>query len=79
LFHAAAMLSWSLAIIGNRGWRWAVGVFGIAAGLSLAAAIAVLLPVSGEHVLLGGIALLSLWYLALAGLLWARNSWPVTG
>jgi hypothetical protein len=75
LFHSVAMLSWSLAIVGNRGWRLAAGAFGIAGGISSLVAIAVLPPRLGQQVLLGGIALLSFWYLALAGLLAAPNAW----
>jgi hypothetical protein len=35
-----------------------------------------LLPRLREHILLGGIVVLAVWYLALAGVLCARNGWP---
>jgi hypothetical protein len=72
LFHGVAMLSWSSAIVGIRGWRLA-GVFGLAGGILLTGALLAPLPQSGEHVLLGGIVVLAVWYLALAGALCARN------
>jgi len=76
LFQAAAMLSWSSAIVGSRGWRLAAGVFGLAAGVLLIGAISALLPRLREHILLGGIVVLAVWYFALAGVLCARNAWP---
>jgi hypothetical protein len=75
-FQAAAMLSWSFQIVGHRGWRLAVGAFGMAAGTLVMGAICVALPRLGDHVLIGGIVLISVWYLALAGALCARNGWP---
>jgi hypothetical protein len=75
-FQAAAMLSWSLEIVGHRGWRLAAGAFGMAAGTLVMGAICVALPRVGDHVLFGGIVLTSVWYSALAGALWARNEWP---
>jgi hypothetical protein len=73
LFQAAAMLSWSAVIVRTRGWRLAPGVFGLAAAIFLIISLAFALPTPGEHLLLGGLVLLSTWYLALAGLLWAEE------
>jgi hypothetical protein len=76
LFQAAAMLSWSWAIVGSRGWRLGAGVFGLAAGVLLIGAIFALLPRFREHILLGAILVLAAWYFALAGSLCARSGWP---
>jgi hypothetical protein len=76
LFQATAMLSWSAVIVGSRGWRLVAGVFGLAGGVLLIGAIFALLPRLREHILLGGIVVLAVWYLALAGVLCARNGWP---
>jgi hypothetical protein len=78
LFQAAAMLSWSAAIVGSRGWLRAAGVFGLAAGILLIGAMLVPLPRLREHVLLGGIVVLALWYLAIAAALCARNGWSTS-
>jgi hypothetical protein len=75
LFQSAAMLSWSSVIVGRRGWRLAVGVFGLAGAIVLIGAMLAPLPRMREHVLLGGIVVLSVWYLALAGVLCARSGW----
>ena len=75
LFQSAAMLSWSAAIVGNRGWRRAAGVFGLAGGILLLGALLAPLPRLREHVLLGAIAVISVWYLALAAALCDRNGW----
>ena len=73
LFQAAAMLSWSAVIVRARGWRLAVGVFGGIAGALLIVSILAVPPRLGQHVLLGAIALQSVWYVALAGMLYSRN------
>ena len=78
LFQGAAMLSFSAAIVDRRGWRLAVGVFGLAGALVLIGAIFAPLPRLREHVLLGGIVLVAVWYLALAGALCARNGWTAS-
>lgn len=75
LFQSAAMLSWSSAIVGNRGWRRAAGVFGLAGGILLLGALLAPLPRLKEHVLLGAIAVISVWYLALAAALCGCNGW----
>jgi hypothetical protein len=77
-FQSIAILSWSLHIVERRGWRLAVGTFGIAVGTLMIGAICVAPPRLGEHVVLGGIALNSVWYLALAGGLSARRGWPAS-
>jgi hypothetical protein len=76
LFQAAAMLSWSAVIVRTRGWRLAVGAFGGIAGALLIVSIFAVPPRLGQHVLLAAIALQSVWYVALAGVLHARNEWP---
>jgi hypothetical protein len=76
-FQAAAMLSWSLQIVGPRGWRLAVGAFGMAAGALVMGAIGVTPPRLEDHIVIGAIALISFWYSALAGALCARNGWPL--
>src|SRR5882724_1051953 len=76
LFQAAAMSSWSGVIVGRRGWRLAVGMFGLVGGILLMGALLAPLPRMREHILLGGIVILAVWYFALAGVLCARNEWP---
>jgi hypothetical protein len=73
LFQGAAMLSWSAAIVGSRGWRLAVGVFGLTGGILLIGGMLAPLPRLREHVVLGGIVILAIWYLGIAGALAARN------
>jgi hypothetical protein len=73
LFQGVAMLSWSSAIVGTRGWRSAAGVFGLVGGILLVGALLAPLPRLREHVLLGGIVVLAVWHLALAGVLCARD------
>jgi hypothetical protein len=72
LFQGVAMLSWSAAIVGRRGWRLA-GVFGLVGGVLVIGGVLAPLPRLAEHVLLGGIVVLAVWYLALASALYARN------
>jgi len=69
VLQAAAIVSWSVVIIGKQGWRLVVGVGGTAVGVVLMAGVFAAPARLGQHVLLGGIVLESLWYLALAGLL----------
>ena len=73
LFQAAAMLAWSAVIVRDAGWRRAVGAFGVAAALFLGTALLAAPPMLEQHLLLGGIVLECLWYLALAGLLYDRG------
>jgi hypothetical protein len=77
LFQSVAMLSWSLLIANGRGLRRAVGAFGLAVALSLIVAIFAVPAAMAVHVLLGGIVLQSIWYLAIAALLCNRSSWPI--
>jgi hypothetical protein len=78
LFQGVAMLRWSSAIVGSRGWRLAVGMLGVVGGVLLIGAMLAPLPRLAEHVLLGGIVVLAAWYLGLAGVLCARNGWPTS-
>jgi hypothetical protein len=78
LFQGAAMLSWSSAIVGSRGWRLAVGVFGLTGGILVTGGMLAPLPRLREHILLGGIVILAVWYLAIAGALSARNGRTVS-
>jgi hypothetical protein len=75
LFQAAAMLSWSAMIVRTRGWRLAVAAFGWISGGFLIVIILAVPPRVGQHVFVGGIVLQSVWYVALAGLLYVRNEW----
>ena len=74
LFQSAAMLSWSSAIVGIRGWRFA-GVFGLAGGVLLTGALLAPLPRLREHVVLGAIVVIAVWYLTLAAAVCGRNGW----
>ncbi len=74
LFQALAMACWSAALAGP-GWRLAAGGFGLLTGISYIAAT-FLLPGLGAMLLMGGIALLCLWYLVIAVLLWTWEGWP---
>jgi hypothetical protein len=76
LFQSAAMLSWSTVIMQGRGGRRAVGIFGLVAALSLSVAIFALPAAAAAYVILAGIILQSIWYLAIAALLFDRRSWP---
>jgi hypothetical protein len=77
LFQSVAMLSWSSVIVKRPGlWR-AVGAFGLVAAISLIVAIFAVPAVMAAHVVLGGIVLQSIWYLAIAVLLFNRGSWPI--
>lgn len=75
LFQSAAMLAWSMAIVQGRGLRRAVGAFGLAAGFLPIVALPAVPSTLMAHVLLAGIALQAIWYLALAALLFSRASW----
>ena len=75
LFEGGAMLSYSVAMVAQR--RIWIGCFGVAAGIALLIG-PLLLSGSGPHVLIGGLVLLCLWYLGLAGTLWQENSSAAT-
>jgi hypothetical protein len=72
LFQFVAMLSWSWAIVKRPGFARAVGLFGMAVAISLIVAIIGTPVAMAAHVILGGIALLAFWYLAIAALLFNR-------
>jgi hypothetical protein len=76
LFQSVAMFSWSSAIVRGAGLRRAVGLFGLAVAISLIVAIITTPAVLAPHVILGSIVLLSIWYMAIAALLFNRHSWP---
>jgi hypothetical protein len=75
LFQSVAMLSWSSVIVKGPGLRRAVGLFGLAVAILLMVAIFATPALKAAHVILGGIALQSFWYLAIAALLFNRGSW----
>jgi hypothetical protein len=76
LFQSVAMLSWSSVIVRGRGLRRSVGVFGFGAALLLIVALFAVPATMATHVLLGGIVLQAIWYVALAVLLFSRAAWP---
>jgi hypothetical protein len=69
LLQSVAMLSWSSAIVNAPGLRRAVGVLGLAIAIALSLAIFATPAAMAAHVILGGIVLQSIWYLAIAVLL----------
>jgi len=73
LFQAAGMFSWSIALVGRRGWPLASGVLGFAVAIAVLTGIFVLPKQLTEHVLLGAIVGLSLWYLAVAAVVWPSS------
>jgi hypothetical protein len=74
-FQAAALAGWSAALASAGGRGRAVGMLGAATALFLGAAALLAPPSLAPHLLPGGIALQSVWYLALAALL-ARPAAP---
>ena len=76
LFQFVAMLSWSWAIVKRPGFARAVGFLGSVVAIMLIVAIFTIPAAMAPHVILGGIALQSVWYLAIAALLFNRRSWP---
>jgi hypothetical protein len=78
LFQFVAMLSWSSAIVKGPGLPRAVGLLGLVVAVFLMVAIFATPPVMAAHVILAGVALQAIWYLAIAALLFNRASWPVT-
>jgi hypothetical protein len=71
-FQAIATVSLGSVLCARPARRRAAGTFGIIAGALILAAIAASAAMTGiaPHLLLGSIALLALWYLVLARLLW---------
>jgi hypothetical protein len=72
---SGAMLSYSIAMVAQR--RIWIGGFGVAAGIAMLIG-PLLLSGLGPHVVIGGLVVLCLWYLGLAGTLWQENSSAVT-
>jgi hypothetical protein len=77
LFQFIAMLSWSWAIVKRPGFARAVGLFGSVVAIVLIVAIFAIPTAMAAHVILGGVALQAIWYLAIAALLFNRASWPL--
>jgi hypothetical protein len=78
LFQFVAMLSWSWAIVKRSGLARAVGLLGSIVAIFLIVAIFAIPPAMAAHVILGGVALQAVWYLAIAALLFNRASWPIS-
>jgi len=78
LFQFVAMLSWSWAIVKRPGLGRAVGLLGSVVAIILIVAIFAIPTAMAAHVILGGIVLQSIWYLAIALLLLNRASWPLS-
>jgi len=78
LFQFVAMLSWSWAIVKGPGLSRGVGLLGSVVAIMLMVAIFAIPTAMAAHVILGGIVLQSIWYLAIAALLINRASWPVS-
>ena len=76
LFQFVAMLSWSWAIVKRPGLGRAVGLFGSVVAIIPIVAIFAIPIAMAAHVILGGIVLQSIWYLAIAALLF--KSWQTT-
>lgn len=66
LFQTATMLTWSIAIAARRGLRLAAAVYGIVAGMLVVGGVLFAPSAMSQHVLLGAIVLLAVWYAALA-------------
>jgi hypothetical protein len=77
LFQFVAMLSWSWAIVKRPGFSRAVGLLGSVVAIILTVAIFAIPAAMAAHVILGGLALQAIWYLAIAALLFNRASWPI--
>jgi hypothetical protein len=77
LFQSVAMVSWSTLIMKGAGLRRTVGAFGLSIAILLIVAIIAAPAGLAAHIVLGGIVLQSIWYLAIAALLFDRRSWPV--
>jgi hypothetical protein len=78
LFQFIAMLSWSWAILKGPGLARAVGLLGSVVAILVIVAIFATPTAMAAHVILGGVALQAIWYLAIAALLFNRASWPVS-
>ena len=78
LFQFVAMFSWSWAIVKGPGLSRAVGLLGSVVAIILIVAIFAIPTAMAAHVILGGVALQAIWYLAIAALLFNRASWPIS-
>ena len=78
LFQSVAILSWSSVIVKGAGLRRTVGTFGLATAILLIVAIIAAPAQMAAHVMLGSLVLQSIWYLAIAALLFDRHSWPIS-
>jgi hypothetical protein len=78
LFQFVAMLSWSSVIVKGPGLARAVGLLGSVVAIILIVAIFAIPAAMAAHVILGGVALQAIWYLAIAALLFNRASWPIS-
>jgi hypothetical protein len=78
VFQFVAMLAWSWAIVRRPGLARAVGLSGLALGTLLVGAIFAMPAAMAAHVILGGVAMQAVWYLAIAALLFKRASWPIS-
>jgi hypothetical protein len=76
LFQFVAMLSWSSVIVKGPGLARAVGLVGLVAPIFFVVAIFTVPSVMAAHVILAGVALQAIWYLAIAALLF--KSWPLS-
>jgi hypothetical protein len=77
LFQFVAILSWSWAIVKRAGFARAVGLLGSVVAIILIVAICTIPTAMAAHVILGGIALQAIWYLAIAAMLF--KSQPLSG
>jgi hypothetical protein len=77
LFQFVAMLSWSSVIVKGPGLARAVGLVGLVVAILLIVTILAIPTAKAAHVILGGVALQAIWYLAIAALLFSRASWPL--
>jgi hypothetical protein len=78
LFQFIAILSWCWAIVKRPGLARGVGIFGSFVAIFLIVAIFATRTAMAAHVILGGVALQAIWYLAIAALLFNRASWPIS-
>ena len=78
LFQLVAMLSWSWAIVKRPGLSRAVGLLGSVMAIILMVTIFAIPTAMATHVILGGMALQAVWYLAIAALLFSHASWPIS-
>jgi len=78
LVQFVAMLSWSWAIVKRPGLSRAVGLLGSVMAIILMVTIFAIPTAMATHVILGGMALQVVWYLAIAALLFSHASWPIS-